>query len=144
MKSLILSLAAASALAVTALPAAAQPWGDRYDDPRYDSPRYDDQRYGDQRYGDQRYDDRWYGGRRYDVINQLQMRVDRSFRNSRITRQEYYSLRNQVADLQRLEYRYMSDRRLTQWERNDLRRRANVIENRLRRERQDRDWGFYR
>jgi Ni/Co efflux regulator RcnB len=140
MKKMILSLAAASALACLALPAAAQPWDDRYDDRRYGDQRYDD-RWDDRR---GRYEDRWDNDRRFDVSDRLQVRIERSFRNGQITRQEYNSLRNQVADLERLEFRYLRDRRLTQWERNDLRRRANFVENRLRRERQDRDWGFYR
>lgn len=129
MKKMILSLAAASALAAVALPAAAQPMD------------YDDRRWND---GPQRYEDRWDGDRRLDVTDRLQMRVERSFRNGRITRQEYYSLRNQVRDLERLEYRYLRDGQLTRWERDDLRRRANFVENRVRRERQDRDWAFYR
>ncbi|MFC3079283.1 hypothetical protein ACFODL_14390 [Phenylobacterium terrae] len=139
MKKMLLSLAAVSALASVALPAAAQPWDDRYDDRRYDD-RWDN-RWDDRR---DRYEDRWDGDRRFDVTDRLQVRIERSFRNGRITRQEYYSLRNQVREVERLEFAYLRDGRLSRWEADDLRRRANYIENRLRRERQDRDWGFYR
>jgi hypothetical protein len=143
MKKMLLSLAAVSALASVALPAAAQPWDDRYDDRRYDDRRYDD-RYDGRDVDRDRYEDRWDGDRRFDVTDRLQVRIERSFRNGRITRQEYYSLRNQVRELERLEFAYQRDGRLSQWELTDLRRRANFVENRLRRERQDRDWGFYR
>lgn len=142
MKKMLLSLAAASALASVALPAAAQPWDDRYDDRRYED-RWDN-RWDDRDHWRDRHEDRWDGDRRFDVTDRLQVRIERSFRNGRITRQEYYSLRNQVRQLERLEFAYLRDGRLTRWEADDLRRRANFIENRLRRERQDRDWGFYR
>ncbi|HEX2562208.1 hypothetical protein [Phenylobacterium sp.] len=142
MKKMLLSLAAVSALASVALPAAAQPWDDRYDDRRYEDDRYD--RYDGRGIDRDRYEDRWDGDRRFDVTDRLQVRIERSFRNGRITRQEYYSLHNQVRELERLEFAYQRDGRLSRWELTDLGRRANFIENRLRRERQDRDWGFYR
>jgi hypothetical protein len=122
MKKMILSLAAASAFAGVALPAAAQPWDAR----------------------DHRYEARWNDHRRFDVTDRLEMRIDRAYRTRQITRQEYYSLRRLVGDLERLEHRYMRDGHLSGWERSDLRRKANYVENRLRRERMDRDWGYYR
>lgn len=137
MKKMMLALAAVSTLAV-GLPAAAQTWDGRYDERRYD------ERYDNRDYDRGRYEDRWDGDRRFDVTDRLQMRIERSFRNGRITRQEYYTLRTQVTALERLEYRYMRDGVLSRWERDDLRRRANFVENRLRHERRDRDWGFYR
>ncbi|HEY9217250.1 MAG TPA: hypothetical protein VIO94_04320 [Phenylobacterium sp.] len=131
MKKIILSLAAVSALAA-AMPAAAQSWDPRYDD-RYER-GYDNR---------DRYEDRWDGDNRMDVTDRLERRLERAMQNGRLTRQEYYTLRASVRQLEQLEYRYQRDGVVTRWERDDLMRRANYVENRLRRERNDRDFGVY-
>ncbi|MET0294290.1 MAG: hypothetical protein ABW042_04680 [Phenylobacterium sp.] len=138
MKKFILTLAAASALAGAAAPAMAQSWNPGYDN-RYEDNRYDDRRYDD-RY-DRGRDDR---GRGHDIADRLERRLERSWQMRQINRQEYFSLRQSVRQLQVVEDRYQRDGVLTRWEREDLARRADYVATRLRMERADRDWGAWR
>ena len=132
MKKILISIAAASALAAAAVPAAAQPYGG------YDRDDYRNDRGGehwDDR-GGHRGDDR--GGDRADM---LKFRIDRAERNHQISRREAFRLREQVRVTERLSWRYRADGIVTRWERADLDRRFDSIRVQLRYERNDRDYG---
>lgn len=127
MKKILISIAAASALAAAVTPAAAQTYGgydrgDRYDDR---GGRYDD-RAGPQ--GIVRGDD-------------LQVRINRAERSGQISRREAFRLREQLRVTERLSWRYRADGVVTRWERADLDRRFDSIRMQLRYERNDRDYG---
>ncbi len=122
MKKMMSALVAVSALAV-AVPAAAQSYGGAY--PR--GPAVE-RGYG---YG--------HGGNLSRQIEQLDNRVDRAFHNRRISRVEHRSLKAQVQELRRLNRIYLRDGRMTRAERNNLDRRIDRVEARLRYERRDRD-----
>ena len=113
MKKLLLSLAAVSALAATAMPAAAQSY-------RHDGYARENVSRGDM----------------------LEMRIQRSLERRQITWQEARSLREQLRDAQRVEWRYTRDGRLSGWERADLDRRFDRVQMSLRHERNDRDYGY--
>lgn len=115
MKKFLLSMAAVAALGAAASPAAAQVY-DRYGD----HGRYDQIGRGDN----------------------LERRIDRSLRTGQISPREAYRLRADVRDVQRLEWRYARDGRMSGWERADLDRRYDMVRMRLRHERNDRDYGY--
>ncbi|CAN5584174.1 hypothetical protein BH10PSE5_BH10PSE5_24310 [soil metagenome] len=132
MKKILISIAAASALAAAALPAAAQPYGgyDRGD-------RHDDR--GD-RYDDRGGPDR---GGPHGIVrgDDLQVRINRAERNHQISRREAFRLREQLRVAESLSWRYRADGVVTRWERADLDRRFDSIRMQLRYERNDRDYG---
>ena len=66
-------------------------------------------------------------------------RIDQGVRNHSLTANEARSLRSQLKDVERLEARYRKGG-LTRWERADLERRLNVLSQRVRTERHDRDF----
>ena len=108
-------------IGTTRAPAYAPGYGyDRYD--RYD--RYE------------RYDRDWVS------INQrqrqLDRRIDQCVRNGQLTRREAQSLRREFNQRARLEANYRRNG-LTRWERQDLDRRFDALEARIRYERRDRD-----
>ena len=119
----LLSLLAASAVAI-ATPALAQDYGRGHGD-----------RGGG--YG-QNHNGGWNGGGLNGDQARLAQRIDRAAYNGRISRREAQHLRSQLADYQRLEWRYRRDG-LSRWEREDLQRRLHRIERDLREERRDRD-----
>lgn len=120
MKKILISIAAASALAAAVTPAAAQSYGghDRGD-------RYED-RGGPQ--GIVRGDD-------------LQVRINIAERSRQISHREANRLREQLRLTERLSWRYRADGVVTRWERADLDRRFDSIRMQLRHERNDRDYG---
>lgn len=69
---------------------------------------------------------------------QLDRRIDQGVRNGQLTRREAHSLRREFHDLMRLEDRYRRNG-LSRWERQDLDRRYDALEARIRYERRDRD-----
>lgn len=127
MKKILISIAAASALAAAVTPAAAQSYGgyDRGD-------RHEDR--GD-RDGDR-------GGPQGIVRgDDLQVRINRAERSGQISRREAFRLREQLRVTERLSWRYRADGVVTRWERADLDRRFDSIRMQLRYERNDRDYG---
>ncbi|WP_340645005.1 hypothetical protein [Phenylobacterium sp.] len=118
MKKILISIAAASALAAAAVPAAAQSY-DRGDHRGWDR--------GSER-GIVRGDD-------------LQVRINRAERNHQISRREASRLRDQLRYAEKLSWRYRADGVVTRWERADLDRRFDSIRAQLRYERHDRDYG---
>ena len=116
MKTMMIALAAATALTATA--AAAQPGYGRPDAPRYEQPR----------------------GERWMSINErqarLEQRIDRGVANGELTRREAYRARASFNDIARLENRYRRDG-LSQWERSDLDRRFDVLAAQVRMDRRD-------
>ncbi|MFW2342065.1 hypothetical protein [Brevundimonas sp.] len=69
---------------------------------------------------------------------QLDRRIDQGVRNGQLTRREAQSLRREFNQLARLEANYRRNG-LSRWERQDLDRRFDVLEARIRYERRDRD-----
>ncbi|HEY0325966.1 MAG TPA: hypothetical protein VGC46_08330 [Allosphingosinicella sp.] len=90
------------------------------------------QRYG---YGHQ-------GGQIQREINQLENRIDRSFRNGRISRREAASLQREANGLQRDYFRFARNG-LDRGEYRNLQVRLDRLQNRLRDERRDRDGRRY-
>ena len=84
------------------------------------------------------YNGGWNGGGLNGDQARLAQRIDRAAYNGRISRREAQHLRSQLADYQRLEWRYRRDG-LSRWEREDLQRRLHRIERDLREDRRDRD-----
>lgn len=123
----------ALALAATsvALPAAAQSFSISIGTTR--APAYAPG-YGYDRYD--RYDRNWVS------INQrqrqLDRRIDQGVRNGQLTRREARGLRYEFNQLARLEAHYRRNG-LSRWERQDLDRRFDILEARIRYERRDRD-----
>ncbi|WP_430422032.1 hypothetical protein [Phenylobacterium sp.] len=108
MKTMIVTLAAATAL--TAGAAAAQPYG----------------------YG--RHDNRWTDiDRRQE---QLAFRIDQGVRSGQLTRREAYRLKTEFNRVARLEARYRVNG-LSGWERADLDRRMDILSNDVRLSRRD-------
>jgi len=87
-------------------------------------------------YGYDRYERDWVS------INQrqrqLDRRIDQGVRNGQLTRREAQSLRREFNQLARLEAQYRRNG-LSRWERQDLDRRFDALEARIRYERRDRD-----
>lgn len=121
-KKALLSLLAASAVAI-ATPTLAQDYG------RYGG--------GHGGYG-QNYNGGWNGGGLNGDQARLAQRIDRAAYSGRISRREAQSLRWQLDEYQRVEWRYRRDG-LSHWERRDLQDRLDRIERNLRGERRDRD-----
>ena len=119
----LLSLLAASAVAI-ATPTLAQDYGRGHGD-----------RGGG--YG-QNYNGGWNGGGLNGEQARVAQRIDRAVSNGRISRREAQSLRYQLDEYQRLEWRYRRDG-LSNWERRDLQDRLDRIQRDLREERRDRD-----
>lgn len=71
--------------------------------------------------------------RQHNILN----RIDRGVRNGSLTRNEAQRLRTEFRGLERLEYRYRANG-LSVRERNDLNRRYDVLSQRVRYERRDR------
>ena len=117
-KKALLSLLAASAVAI-ATPTLAQDYGRGHD-----------------RGGG--YNGGWNGGGLNGDQVRIAQRIDRAVYSGRISRREAQSLRSQLDDYQRLEWRYRRDG-LSNWERRDLQGRLDRIERNLREERRDRD-----
>lgn len=69
---------------------------------------------------------------------QLDRRIDQGIRNGQLTRREAQSLRRDFNQLARLEANYRRNG-LSRWERQDLDRRFDALEARIRYERRDRD-----
>ncbi len=69
---------------------------------------------------------------------QLDRRIDQGVRNGQLTRREAQSLRREFNQLARLEANYRRNG-ISRWERQDLDRRFDVLEARIRYERRDRD-----
>ena len=115
MKTIVIALAAVTALA-SAAPAAAQ--------------------YGQY---DRAYDQR---GGRFMTINErqarLERRIEQGMRNGQLTRAEAYRLRREFQRIARLENRYRSNG-LNGWERADLDRRFDALQAQIRFERRDGD-----
>ena len=128
-KKALLSLLAASAVAI-ATPTLAQDYGRGHGD------RGGGGGYGQDHNGG--YNGGWNGGGLNGDQARLAQRIDRAAYNGRISRREAHSLRSQLADYQRLEWRYRRDG-LSNWERRDLQDRLDRIERNLREERRDRD-----
>lgn len=86
-------------------------------------------------------DDRWGGGGWVNINQrqaQLDRRIDQGLRSGQLTRNEAYRLRSEFQTIARLETRYRING-LSQWERADLDRRFDVLSDRIRDERSDRD-----
>lgn len=113
MKRLLISALAVASLGAAVVPAAAQPYGP---------------------YGPA------YAGQDLNAKeNNIAMRIDQGSRRGDLTRQEAWSLRGQLRDIQNLEYRYRHNGGgynsgpggLSGWERQDLQRRLNVLSDRV-------------
>lgn len=118
-------LLAVASLAGVAAPAFAQPWDDdRGQDRRWEQ-RYDDR------------DDRW-GGDGWEIVDRVERRIERAYDNGRITRWQHARLVGQLRQLEGVEHRYMRDGGLSRWERSDLQRRADWLQDQLREDRRDR------
>jgi hypothetical protein len=130
-KKALLSLLAASAVAI-ATPTLAQDYGRGHGDR---GGGYGQNHNGGYNGG---YNGGWNGGGLNGDQARLAQRIDRAAYNGRISRREAHSLRSQLADYQRLEWRYRRDG-LSNWERRDLQDRLDRIERNLREERRDRD-----
>lgn len=114
MKTLIVALAAATALTATA--ASAQPYG--YGRP--DGPRAE----------------RWMSINERQAM--LDRRIDRGIARGDLTRREAYNARATFQTIARLEHRYRRDG-LSQWERADLDRRFDALAAQIRWDRRDGD-----
>jgi opacity protein-like surface antigen len=123
-KMTLAALAATAGLAAAAAPAAAQDW--RYDRPGYG---YD--------YGYARYD---RGDYNIDARQaRLNDRIEDGVRDGSITWREARELREQSRDIARVEARYRYDG-LNGWERADLDRRLDRLDQQIRYERRDGDY----
>ena len=120
MKKILLSIAAASAVAV-AVPAIASA-----------------QSYGYDRGPDRGYQD--VGG---DRVARLDQRIDVGIRSGGLSRNEAWRLKGDLRETARLESRYRRGG-LNGWERQDLDRRYDRISAQIRYERHDRDYGHGR
>jgi hypothetical protein len=121
-KTLLAALAATAGLAAAAGPAAAQDW-------RYDHERYD------------RYENWDRGDREIDFRQaRLEDRIQDGVRDGSLTWQEARALHDETRQIARLEARYRYDG-LNGWERADLDRRLDRLDQQIRYERHD---GEYR
>ncbi len=131
-KKALLSLLAASAVAI-ATPTLAQDYGRDRD--------RDHGGYGQGHNNNGDYNGGWNGGGNGGLNGeqaQLAQRIDRAAYSGRISRREAASLRYQLQEYQRVEWRYRRDG-LSGWERRDLQNRLDRIRRDLREERRDRD-----
>lgn len=137
-RTIMATLVAATAVSAAALPAAAQPYGYGYGH-GYDGYGYDGGRRESHDQG------RWGHGRDDYNINRrqerLDRRIDRGLRDGSLTRREARDLREEFNRIAWLEARYRSNG-LSYWERADLDRRFDRLEDRTRYERRDRDYGY--
>jgi hypothetical protein len=108
MKTILLAMGSAAAMAVAA-PAAAQ-YPDRYADP----------------YRDQGYGQTWVDGNFDARIDQLQVRLEADIRQGAINRRDAWSLRRQLRDLRQLASQYDMDG-LSARERADLQQRLRYV-----------------
>jgi hypothetical protein len=149
MKKLIVSLALASSALVAAAPALAQYYGrqDRYErQDRYDRhDRHD--RYERDRY-EGRYDDR--GGERFtrhnwfgSSLDRIHAQISRGLQNGRLSYREADMLKQEHGRLWQIGQRYYAYNGLQGWERADLERRLDRLQQRLRYERRDGDYRRY-
>ncbi len=129
-KTLMAALAAAAAAAAISSPAAAQPYG-------RDADRHAPQ--GRYEHNDRRDDRGAYN------LNQRQerltMRIEQGIRNGSLSRREATRLRESARQIARIEARYRVNG-LSSWERADLDRRFDVLDQQIRHERRDRDYGY--
>jgi hypothetical protein len=128
-KTLFATLAAATAVAALAAPAAAQGYGDRYDHGRHEQGRYEQNRWDR---GDTSFDRREAMAIR---------RIENGARSGELTRAEVRHLRDIVSGLSNLEDRY-SRNGLSGWERADLDRRYDRLEEQIRVESRDRELSY--
>jgi hypothetical protein len=131
-RTLLAALAAATAVSAVALPAAAQRYDYGYDGGRWashDQGRRDHHRYDRDDYNINQRQER------------LDRRIDRGLRDGSLTRHEARELRDDFNRIAWLEARYRSNG-LSYWERADLDRRFDRLEDRTRYERRDRDYGY--
>ena len=122
MKTVLLSVVAATTLAA-ALPAAAQPWGNAYGHPS--NRGYQDHHQG------------WVPMSQR--INRLDERIQRGVYSGQITRGEANRLRSRLFQVVRMEQNFLRDGRLSQWERQELDRRFDMLRAEIRFERRDDD-----
>lgn len=127
-KTLFATLAAAAAAAAISAPATAQPYG--RDTDRHQQGRYE--------HNDRRDDRGAYN------LNQrqerLSQRIEMGLRTGNLTRREATRLRESARQIARIEARYRVNG-LSTWERADLDRRFDVLDQQIRHERRDRDYG---
>jgi Spy/CpxP family protein refolding chaperone len=128
-KTLFATLAAATAVAAIAVPAAAQGYGDRYDHGRYEQGRYEQGRWDRH--------DTTFDRREAMAIR----RIENGARSGDLTRAEVRHLRDIVRGLSNLEDRYSRDG-LNRWERADLDRRYDRLEEQIGFERRDRELSY--
>ena len=137
-KTILAALAAAAASTAIAGPAASQAYG--YEHDRRDHGGYQQDRYDRDSRADRRSDRQGFQS-----INQRQQRLDwrieRGLRDGSLTRREARRLREDFREITYLEARYRADG-LSGWERADLDRRFDRLENLVRRERRDNDYGY--
>lgn len=131
MKTFLVSLALASTALVASAPASAQYYGDR---DRYDR-RHDDRFDRGDRYGE-RFQRNGQLGRQLDRIG---WQINRGVQNGTLSRREADRLRYEHAQLWRVAQRYYATGGLNGWEAQDLDRRVDRLQQRLRFERRDDD-----
>lgn len=136
-KTLFAALTAAVAAAAMSAPATAQPYG-RGSDRQDPQGRYEQDDRGYDR--GERYDDRGAYN-----LNQrqerLMLRIEHGVRNGSLNRREAYRLRDSAWQIARIEARYRVNG-LSNWERADLDRRFDNLDQQIRHERRDRDYGY--
>lgn len=137
---LLAALFATASLASVTTTATAHPYHGEHHDRGRD---WSDQNWGDRDHGNRNW------GQREESINDRQgdisRRIDRGLRDGSLTRREAYRLQDDNREIARLEaaYRYNG---LSGWERADLDRRLDRLEDQVRGQRRDRDYGagYYR
>jgi hypothetical protein len=67
----------------------------------------------------------------------LDRRIEHGVANGQLTRREAWQARREFRDIQRIEYRYRRDGRLSRWETADLSRRLNMLAQQVRLDRRD-------
>ena len=69
----------------------------------------------------------------------IERRIDQGVRSGQLTRREAMGLRNEFRGLLRLEARYEADGRFSRFERNDLQHRYDILSERVRYDKYDRE-----